>query len=91
MHNVERRGPGKCLDDVKLRRIRLHDLRRTFASLLIQDNQSLAYVKEQLGHSSIKVTVDVRGHLAPGANRQAVNRLRSLSPEAHRHSRDCAG
>ena len=34
--------------------------------------------KELLGHSSIKIIVDVCGHLAPGANRQAVNRLPSL-------------
>jgi len=40
----------------------------------------LAYVKEQLGHSSIKMTVDVYGHLVPGANREAVNRLPSISP-----------
>ena len=41
--------------------------------------ESLPYVKEQLGHSSIKLTVDVYGHLVPGANREAVNRLPSLS------------
>jgi hypothetical protein len=35
-------------------------------------------VKEQLGHLSIKITVDVYGHLVPGANRQAVNRLPAL-------------
>lgn len=40
--------------------------------------ESLTYVKEQLGHSSIKITVDTYGHLVPGANRQAVNRLPSL-------------
>jgi hypothetical protein len=28
-----------------------------------------------MGHSSIKVTVDIYGHLLPGANRAAVNRL----------------
>ena len=28
-----------------------------------------------MGHSSIQVTVDVYGHLIPGANRQAVDRL----------------
>ncbi len=39
---------------------------------------SLAYVKDQLGHSSIRMTVDVYGHLVPGANRQAVNKLPSL-------------
>ena len=71
--NFRNRALHKCLDEAKIRRIRLHDLRHTFASLLIQNGESLAYVKEQMGHSSIKVTVDVYGHLVPGANRQAVN------------------
>jgi integrase len=58
-----------------LRRIRIHDLRHTYASLLIQNGESLAYVKEQLGHHSIKITVDTYGHLVPGGNRQAVDWL----------------
>ena len=36
----------------KLRRIMFHDLRHTFASLLIQNGELLAYVKDQLGHTS---------------------------------------
>src|SRR5436853_1265303 len=36
---------------------------------------SPAYVKEQMGHHSIKVTVDIYGHLVPGSNREAVDRL----------------
>jgi integrase len=32
-------------------------------------------VKEQMGHSSIQVTVNIYGHLIPGGNRQAVDRL----------------
>ncbi len=78
MQNIKNRHFHKCLEKAGLRRIRFHDLRHTFASLLIQNNESLTYVKEQLGHSSIKMTVDVYGHLVPGANRQAVNRLPSL-------------
>ncbi len=58
-----------------MRRIRFHDLRHTFASLLLQNGESLVYVKDQLGHSSIKMTVDVYGHLVPGANRAAMDRL----------------
>jgi integrase len=46
---------------------RRDDLRHTFGSLLIQDGASLAYVKDQMGHSSIQVTVDTYGHLIPGA------------------------
>ena len=58
-----------------LRKIRLHDLRHTFGSLLIQAGASLPYVKEQMGHSSIQVTVDTYGHLIPGANVSFVDKL----------------
>ena len=52
-------------------------------SLLIPQRESLAYVKEQLGHHSIQITVDLYGHLIPGANRAAVDRLDD-APEASR-------
>ena len=42
---------------------------------LIEQSESLAYVKDQCGHSSITVTVDTYGHLVPGGNRQAVDKL----------------
>jgi integrase len=35
-----------------------HTLRHTYASLLIQNGESLAYIRDQLGHHSIKLTVD---------------------------------
>jgi len=35
-----------------LRQIRIHDLRHTFASLLLQQGESIVYVKDQLGHST---------------------------------------
>lgn len=44
--------------------------------------ESPAYVRDQLGHSSIKMTVDIYGHWIPGANRQAVNRLLGLASPA---------
>jgi len=33
------------------------------------------YVKDQMGHASIQITVDVYGHLVPGGKRAAVDRL----------------
>jgi integrase len=42
---------------------------------LIQQGESLVYIKDQLGHHSIQITVDTYGHLVPGGNRQAVDRL----------------
>ena len=58
-----------------VRRFRFRDIRHTFASLLLARRESLHYVKEQMGHASIQTTVDVYGHLVPGSNRNAVNRL----------------
>ncbi len=65
----------RLLEKADLRQIRIHDLRHTYASLLLQQGESVVYVKEQLGHSSIQLTVDTYGHLIPGANRAAVDRL----------------
>jgi integrase len=58
-----------------IRKIRLHDLRHTSGSLLIQKGASLVYVKEQMGHSSIQVTADIYGHRIPGADIRFVDRL----------------
>ncbi len=49
---------------------------------MIQQGESLAYVKDQLGHHSIQITVDIYGHLVPGSNRQAVDRLDDMFPPA---------
>jgi len=37
-------------------------------------------VKEQLGYSSFKMTVDIYGHLIPGTNSGAVKQLDSPQP-----------
>jgi integrase len=69
----------KVLEKAGLRKTRIHDLRHTYASLLIQQGESPAYVRDQMGHHSIKVTVDTYGHLVPGANRKAVDKLDDLT------------
>ncbi len=66
--NLYHRDFLPCLRAAHLRHVTFHALRHTYASLLIQHGASLAYVKEQMGHSSIQVTVDIYGHLIPGAN-----------------------
>jgi len=71
-----------CLEHAGLRRFRFNDLRHTFGSLLIQDGASLPYVKDQMGHSSIQITVDTYGHLIPGANINWVDGLdRKTTPQ----------
>jgi integrase len=73
--NLRTRVFYRCLTKAGLRHVRIHDLRHTYASLLIQQGESLAYIRDQLGHHSIQVTVDIYGHLVPGGNKAAVDRL----------------
>jgi integrase len=49
----------KALAKAGLRRIRIHDLRHIYASLLIQNGESSAYVRDQLGHHSIQVSTAI--------------------------------
>lgn len=37
------------------------------------------HVKEQMGHHSIRITVDTHGHVIPGANKASVDRLDNTS------------
>jgi integrase len=56
-----------------------HCLRHTFASLLLQQGESPAYVQRQLGHASIQLTVDLYGKWLLMGNQAAVNRLDDAS------------
>jgi hypothetical protein len=57
-----------------------HCLRHTFASLLLQQGESPVYVQRQLGHASIKLTVDTYGKWLPMGNKAAVDRLDRVGP-----------
>ena len=59
----------------------LHCLRHTYASLMLQQGEAVAYIQRQLGHSSIQLTVDTYGKWLPIGNQGAVDRLdSSMSP-----------
>jgi integrase len=73
--NVVKREFWPYLKRAGLRRIRFHDLRHTFATLLIDQGESPKYIQAQLGHASIQVTMDRYGHLLPEVNQQAARRL----------------
>jgi integrase len=54
-----------------LRRIRLHDLRHTHASILLKANVPVKVVSERLGHSSPAFTMTVYQHVLPGMQADA--------------------
>jgi len=73
--NLRHRVFEPTLEVAGLRKMRIHDLRHTFASLLINQGENLKYVQQQLGHASITTTVDRYGHLMPDAHIGASQRL----------------
>lgn len=73
--NMVRREFHPALDRAGVRRVRFHDLRHTFASLLIEQGENVKYVQQQLGHSSAKMTLDQYSHLMPGTRIDAGEKL----------------
>jgi len=74
-NNMVKREFFPALAKAKLRRIRFHDLRHTFAALLIAQGEHPKYIQAQMGHHSINVTMDVYGHLMESVNQKASKRL----------------
>lgn len=73
--NLIKREFLPALDRAGLRRIRFHDLRHTFASLLISQGENIKFIQSQLGHASAKTTLDRYGHLMPNLENDAARRL----------------
>ncbi len=59
-------------------RIRFHDLRHTYASLMIAQGENIKYIQNQLGHSSPTVTLNVYAHLMKDSNQEAVCKLENI-------------
>jgi integrase len=55
-----------------------HDLRHTYAALMVKAGAHAKYLQAQMGHSSIQVTLDGYGHLFPDANRGVLDALDAL-------------
>jgi integrase len=80
-----RKAFQSCLTEAGLRRVRFHDLRHTYASLLIQNGANPKYIQEQLGHGSIAITLDVYSHLFAGDHRHHVHSLDDVLDEKVKH------
>lgn len=61
--NVSRRGLDKALANAELGKLRFHDLRHTFASLLISEGLNVVFVSRQMGHASPDITLRVYAHV----------------------------
>ena len=65
------------------KRLQLHGTRHSYAGILLSLGVSPVYVKEQLGHSSIQITVDCYGHFMPSGDQATINRLDTQLPATY--------
>lgn len=61
-----------------LKRIRLHDLRHTHATLALQAGIHPKIVSERLGHSTISLTLDIYSHAIPHLQKEAASEIATL-------------
>ena len=65
-----RKAFNRILDAAELDRRGPHQMRHTFASLLLQDGTPITYVSRQLGHKDASITLRIYAHWLPDASSQ---------------------
>ncbi len=78
--NLVKRSFKPLMSRARLPQIRFHDLRHTFATLLLSRGTHPKVVQEMLGHANISQTMDTYSHVLPDMQEGAVNEMeRGLS------------
>ena len=73
--NMVRREFEPLVKQAGLSKVRWHDLRHSYASILIAKNIPVKFIQAQLGHNSIKTTMDTYGHLMDETCDKAIETL----------------
>ena len=76
--NMLQRGFYVALRKAGLRRIRMHDLRHTYASLMILAGQDIVRISRQMGHSSPVVTMKIYSHQIPQQSYEGADLLEAM-------------
>jgi integrase len=66
-----------------VKRIRLHDVRHTAATLMLRAGVHPKVVQERLGHANIGITLDTYSHAIPSMGVEAADRLAALVDAAN--------
>ncbi len=65
------------LKRAELPRVRFHDLRHTFATVLLSRGTHPKVVQEMLGHANISQTMDTYSHVLPDMQDRAISAMES--------------
>ncbi|WP_413774830.1 site-specific integrase [Cytobacillus firmus] len=66
---------NRIIKEAGVPKIRIHDIRHTHATLMLEAGASLKEVQERLGHSSIKITGDIYAHVTPRMQEKSVQKF----------------
>lgn len=61
-----------------VKKIRIHDLRHSHASLLIEMNIPILLISERLGHENIETTLETYAHLYPNKHEDVAKKLSNI-------------
>jgi integrase len=75
--SVAKRSLKPLLKRAGLPQIRFHDLRHTFATLLLSRGTHPKVIQEMLGHANISQTMDTYSHVLPDMQEMAVSVVES--------------
>ncbi|GMA63771.1 site-specific integrase [Alicyclobacillus fastidiosus] len=64
---------NEIVEKAGLKRIRIHDIRHTHASLLLEQGESIKVVQERIGHEKADVLLNRYAHVLPRMQRKAVD------------------
>lgn len=64
---------------VGLKNIRVHDLRHSHASLLINFGVNVVAISKRLGHENVQTTLNIYSHLYPNTNSDMMSLLKQVS------------
>lgn len=73
-----RRMLKKFAGDAGVKKIRIHDLRHSHASLLIHLNLNPLLISKRLGHEKVDTTLNIYSHLYPDSTKQMIDLLEKL-------------
>lgn len=73
-----RRSFNRLIKEDDATTIRFHDLRHSHATLLLSKGVNVKVISERLGHSNIKVTLDIYSHILPTMQQDAINKLDAI-------------
>ena len=70
---------GRLVRSAALKRITLHGLRHTYATLALSKGVNPAIVSRRLGHSTVAFTLDIYAHVLPQVDAEAAELIAAFT------------